>query len=217
MMSPVQGRPDGEAAHSPGDATMAERFYFAYGSNLNSRDWHAWCRRKGYPPGMLRFHSIGHLPDFELAFDYRSTSRDCGVLDLRHQVGQLTDGVIFEVRKGGWGVLDTKEGAPTCYVPRPVTVLTPSGEALRARTYIVRKECREGFVPPSRHYVEVVRAGLAEHDLPDMALEVAARGAHPQALDGLFVYGTLLRGEGAFHRLEPFGLECTLLAETPGR
>jgi gamma-glutamylcyclotransferase (GGCT)/AIG2-like uncharacterized protein YtfP len=48
-------------------------------------------------------------------------------------------------------------------------------------------------------------------------LDAAACGEQcPGAVDGLFVYGTLLRGEPRFPLLRPFGLECTLLASTWG-
>jgi gamma-glutamylcyclotransferase (GGCT)/AIG2-like uncharacterized protein YtfP len=192
-------------------------YYFAYGSNLNRHDRQA-CRRKGFSPELLKFRNIAYLPDWELTFDYWSSSRRGGALDLRPHVGQLVAGAVFEVAPRGWEALDAKEGAPECYQRQSTTALTLSGEIIPVTTYVVRPERRKGFVAPTPDYLEVVRVGLAEHELSARSLEAAARNEPvPWEVDGLFVYGTLLRGESRFHLLEPFGLECALLASTWGR
>ena len=92
---------------------MSQKLYFAYGSNLNLTDLNDWLQRKGLPEELLKFHSHACLPDFELAFTYRSTSRSGGVLDIRKSIGSVVEGVLFEVRDGGWKALDSKEALPT--------------------------------------------------------------------------------------------------------
>jgi gamma-glutamylcyclotransferase (GGCT)/AIG2-like uncharacterized protein YtfP len=194
------------------------RYYFAYGSNLNTDDWRAWCHRKGYAPNLLQFRNIAYLPDCEFVFNYRSRSRCGGALNLKLRVGQLVPGAVFEVAPGGWEALDKKEGAPTCYHRWSATALTPAGERIPVTTYVVRSERREGFVAPRSDYFEVVRMGQTEYGLSGRSLEAAARNEPvPWEVDGLFVYGTLLRGESRFHLLKPFGLKCALLATTYGR
>ena len=85
-------------------------------------------------------------------------------------------------------------------------------------TYVVNHERRTGFVKPTREYVDVVRKGLAAYRLSDNALTAAVANERPDwEVDGLFVYGTLLRGESRFSLLEPFGLQCALMATTRGR
>ena len=199
---------------------MDNRYYFAYGSNLNTGYWRDWCRRKGFSPDLLQFRSTAFLPDWELVFDYRSGTWSGGALNLKKRVGQLTAGAVFEVAPGGWEALDAKEGAPHCYGQQSAIAITTDGEAIPVVTYVVRRERRDrtGFVTPTPEYVEVVREGLAKHDLTEGALKAAARGKPvPWDVDGLFVYGTLLRGESRFGLLEPFGLQCALLAATHGR
>src|SRR5271165_2037037 len=94
---------------------MNNRWYFAYGSNLNTNHWRQWCRGEGVSPELIRFRSIARLPDRALAFDCRSVNWGGGVLNLRERVGQVTAGVVFEVAPGGWEALDASEGAPgTC-------------------------------------------------------------------------------------------------------
>lgn len=195
---------------------MSQNLYFAYGSNLNESDLGAWLRKKGYPAGLLKFHSHAWLPDFEPAFTYRSTSRNSGVLDIRESIGSVVEGVLFEVRSCGWEALDSKEGAPTCYERMPATVLSPYGEAIRAITYRVSSMKRKAFVRPTDDYVSVVREGLKAWGICDRALTAAARNMMPQPLDSIFVYGTLLRGGSRFSLLSEHGVKCAVLADTFG-
>jgi gamma-glutamylcyclotransferase (GGCT)/AIG2-like uncharacterized protein YtfP len=197
------------------------RLYFAYGSNLNSADLRRWLDRN--PAAELELVPVGtgYLPDMELVFDYHSASRRGGALDLRPRLGQAVPGVLCEVRGGGWSALDWKEGAPGCYERQRVSVLTLDGRCVEATTYLVCEARREArFVRPTRAYVEVVRAGLKQHDLPTTMLEAAARGEEsPWLVDTLFAYGTLMRGESrSIMRLASGPPPVyALLATAPGR
>jgi hypothetical protein len=102
---------------------MSQQLYFAYGSNLNQQDFDDWCSRRGFSKGLLRFHSKANLPDFDLAFSYRSATRNGGVLDIKPRTGQLVPGVLFEIDDEGWDALDAKEGAPSVYKRFTVQVL----------------------------------------------------------------------------------------------
>jgi gamma-glutamylcyclotransferase (GGCT)/AIG2-like uncharacterized protein YtfP len=197
---------------------MAQPLYFAYGSNLNSDDWHHWCDRNGFGRELLRFKTTAVLPDHDLLFSYYSRSRRGGVLDLAPRTGQIVEGAIFEIVGDGWRVLDCKEGAPDFYERVDKVCLDTEGREVSVKTYRVRAERREKFVQPSPEYVSVVRDGLEHWGLSDAALEAAAEGQQtPWFVDALFAYGTLMRGESRFSCLKPFGLQCTLLAETYGR
>jgi gamma-glutamylcyclotransferase (GGCT)/AIG2-like uncharacterized protein YtfP len=125
---------------------------------------------------------------------------------------------VFEVQARGWAALDAKEGAPNCYQRRSLTALTPDGQSIPVTTYVVRPERCCGYVAPAPEYLSVVREGMLARDLPDTALAAAAAGESvPWALDALFAYGTLMRGESRFSLLRAAGLECTLLATARGR
>jgi gamma-glutamylcyclotransferase (GGCT)/AIG2-like uncharacterized protein YtfP len=198
--------------------TMTRPLYFAYGSNLNRDDWHRWCDRNGFGRERLRLKTTAVLPDHDLVFSYYSGSRRGGVLDLAPRTGQIVEGAIFEVVGDGWRALDRKEGAPDCYERVDKVCLDTEGREILVKTYRVRAERRDEFVRPSPEYVSVVRDGLEHYGLSDAALEAAAEGQRtPWLVDALFAYGTLMRGESRFPCLKPFGLQCTLLAETYGR
>jgi hypothetical protein len=133
--------------------------YFAYGSNLNSLDWHTWCREKGYAEELLRPLFPAVLPDRALAFTVHSSRRNGGVLDVVPTTGHLADGMVFEVQDGGWEALDEKEGAPAFYCRLETEALTWDGQAHSVRTYEVAPWNRKKFVRPGTAYLEVVREG----------------------------------------------------------
>lgn len=174
-----------------------ESLYFAFGSNLNEADLAEWCKSRGEPFPLLRPVTRGYLPDFEPVFDYFSRARRGGALNIRPRIGRAVPGGLYEVAKGGWEVLERKEGVPDNYEPRTVTVLTEDGRALRARTFEVASASKEpGFVPPAAEYSEAVRSGLQSWGLAAGGLEAAAQGREPPWItDRVFVYGTLLRGK----------------------
>ena len=171
-------------------------FYFAYGSNLDSADLGQRCSKERWMFPLGRSVSRGRAIDVELCFDYMSKSRKGGVLNLRDRLGQVVDGQLFEVAEGGWDVLDKKEGAPTSYERVPVPVCCDNGEMVTAVTYTVVPNRRhpDGYVKPGPDYVDIVRRGRESFGLDILQLEQAAVGETPELqLDGLFVYGTLMR------------------------
>ena len=194
--------------------------YFAYGSNLNARDRQSWCAKNEVEDFLAEAAEVGYLPDMEPVFHYRSSVRGGGALDVRGRRGQLTPGVLFEVDARGWELLDRKERAPDYYRRRPVQVLTDCGKVLGAVTYEVVPERTEGFVRPTSEYVETVCLGLWDLGLTDLLLSAAARGDSPVPwlVDGVFVYGTLMRGECRHQSLqEDAEVHCTRPARTSGR
>lgn len=197
---------------------MSQRYYFGYGSNLNAQDWEAKCRKMGFGKGQLKSRSVGYLPDHDVAFAYPSVGRKGGTLDIVPRLGQLVPGVIFEASDAGWRALDQKEGVPRHYARMDAVCIDQRGNQVPVTTYKVIESQRQRFVSPSQEYVEIVRAGLEAYGLPTgHLLAAAADQATPWLTDGLFVYGTLLRGESRFPILQPFGLRCALLARTFGR
>jgi len=172
---------------------MSGDLYFAYGSNLNL----AACPSLA---GRLHLRCCAYLPDVELVFDYRSSSRKGGALDLRERPGQAVPGVIYDVQPEGWKALDDKEGCPHFYEQTQTTALLEDGDRVAVTTYVVTQKRREaGFVRPTPEYVTIVRRGLNDHGLPTEMLDAAAQDRQaPWFIDHVFVYGTLMQG-GPLH------------------
>jgi len=197
---------------------MRPALYFAYGSNLDTLDWHRWCGEHGHAAGLLRFRTRAYLPDYELAFDISSDVRHGGVLNLASRPGQLVSGALFDVTDAAWRALDEKEGAPEFYRTLPCHVFDDEGHKFAAHTYQVPARLTTGHAAPHADYASIVRRGLAALDLPGTMLQAAAQGVPaPWSLRGLFCYGTLMRGECRFRHLEPFGIREILPARARGR
>lgn len=170
--------------------------YFAYGSNLNRADWRAFCERHGQADDPLTPVAPAWLPDHRPVYHYFSLSRAGGALDILADPGQVTPGMLFQVKDPGWELLDRKEGAPRYYQRKALAVLTEDGGVRRALTYQVRPERRaSGFVPPTREYAALVQEALVEWKLPGEAQARAAVGEIAAPLiQHLFVYGLLQSG-----------------------
>jgi gamma-glutamylcyclotransferase (GGCT)/AIG2-like uncharacterized protein YtfP len=178
--------------------------HFAYGSTLNLADY---ARR--FRAEHLRFVGLAGLPDHEIRFSRLSAGRRGGVLNLAEVLGSVVAGALFEVDAEGWADLDRKEGHPHAYARRTVVVIDEVGEERVAVAYVAPDE---GFVRPAEDYVAIVREGMRARGVEGVAaLERAAVGDRPGAgVDGVFVYGTLLRGECRGRVLRCF-------PSTPGR
>ena len=175
---------------------MNRQRYFAYGSNLDLQDWHRWCGERGFREGLLRPLFKAWLPDRCLAFTRWSGVRQSGVLDIPPARGHLVEGFVFEVDGDGWDALAQKEGSPKAYCPLDTEALTVDGTAHSVRTFEVVPGRRQRFVAPNEAYVKIVRAGCRAFGLAEAALDAAAADAPaPSSLAGVFVYGTLMRGQ----------------------
>jgi gamma-glutamylcyclotransferase (GGCT)/AIG2-like uncharacterized protein YtfP len=171
--------------------------YFAYGSNLCGVDLARWCRESSLPPVRLDRVAPGFLPDRRLAFTHQSTTRGGGVLDVPEAKGAAAPGVLFRIpEEDSIRALDLKESRGHAYRRIETVALTDNGGEQPVFTYEVEPGRRIPFVAPSAGYVDVVRRGYREHELPIDVLDAAARGeSHRGPIRQLFVYGTLLPGE----------------------
>ena len=160
--------------------------YFGYGSNLCGLDP---IRRARVGPAFL--------PDRRLAFTHRSTTRGGGVLDVPQARGRAVSGVLFRAPSDeAIATLDRKEGEGHAYRRIETVALTEDGAEEPAFAYEIDPVRRESFVAPTPAYVDVVRRGYDAYGLATEPLDSAARSAsHAGPIDGLFVYGTLRRGE----------------------
>jgi gamma-glutamylcyclotransferase (GGCT)/AIG2-like uncharacterized protein YtfP len=192
--------------------------YFGYGSNLCEHDLDRYCRERGLQPIRLERVGPAFLPDRRLAFTHRSTSRGGGVLDAPPARGGAVAGVLFRVLSHeSIATLDRKEGEGHVYLRFETVALTEDGAEEPAFAYEVAPACREPFVAPAPSYLDVVRRGYEDHGLATLPLETAAAGRSPAGpIAGVFVYGTLLRGEERHVALTRHGVLGGEAAATDG-
>ena len=175
----------------------ARQLHFAYGSNLNDADRRRWCREEGVPDFFGPPVRVAWLPDHEAVFHYYSSSRQGGALDVTPRAGQLVAGALYEMGAEEARILARKEGAPHRYERCDVHVLGPDLEVVPAFTFRVSEAHRRPtLIEPTAEYLRVVCEGLRSLGLDDAGVRHAARGEPaPWLIDGLFMYGTLMRGE----------------------
>lgn len=196
---------------------MKNSIYFAYGSNLNEKDLREWANRSGRDYPLEKIISRASLVDYELVFNHKSFTRKCGTLNIRPATGKVVEGMIFEVKGSqGWQAIDDKEGAPRNYKRVTVRVLDSQGGIIDVQTY---ESARPGeFIDPTREYLEIVKEGYLRHDIDtEPLLSVRQNQPHPFYADGVFVYGTLMRGESRFQCMDLGQMECILLATAHGK
>ena len=174
------------------------RLYFAYGSNLDKDDWTQWCIARGKDSSGLKEIGPAWLDEYQLVFDYYSSSRECGAANIVRIASGMaaTPGALFEIDDYTLKLLDRKEGVkiPGCYNREIVTVYTSDGQSHEAVTYIHNAE-ESTFFEPSKHYESLIRNGLLRLNLPTAWLDFAIeRKIHPK-FNLVFVYGTLMRGK----------------------
>ena len=166
-----------------GASVTNPKLYFAYGSNLDLDDLRLWCKNENQPFPLKIGYDVARARALgvELSFSYRSSSRNGGVLDLKEREGQVVDGMLFEVVEHGWEVLDRKEGAPHCYERVPVNVCCDNDEMATVSTYTVVPSRRDpdGYVRPTKDYMEIVRRGRQSFGLDVRQLELVHKGETP--------------------------------------
>ncbi len=144
--------------------------YFAYGSNLDSDDLSDWCKRKKEKLPQLSNPIIAILEDYKLGFTKYSGSRESGVADIVYSKNEFVYGVIFDVSEDDFRILDKKEGAPRFYKRCVFKVKLLNGKILDdVFTYEVVD--KEGFVPPTTKYVDIIISGATKHHLPQIWID----------------------------------------------
>ncbi|MCW8086972.1 gamma-glutamylcyclotransferase family protein [Sabulicella glaciei] len=176
---------------------------FFHGANVDDADREDWLRRNGHAGKPLRAVSTALLLDRCLSFERFGRSRGGGVVTLSVAPGHAVEGVVFEVEDEALALLDLKQGHPDAYLREMVHAVLPGGATCEAWIYDAPPSRRQGHVPPTRAYLDLIRRGLASHGLGMAAMEAAATGrpARP-VVPWLFVYGTLRAGQANASLLE---------------
>ena len=188
---------------------MFGMMYVGYGSNLDPRDWSDYCARPEHDvdPDDLRPVTPVLLLDHRLTFNHRAGRWKGGAANVTPSSGDVVPCMAFEVDHPRiWDVLDAKEGVGADVYERFALALLPDGTVQTVITYRVTegklaREAEAGAAltcPQARRTSR--RSRLA---LPTMAaLGPPRAGLEGRPLQHVFVYGTLLAGEGQGHVLE---------------
>ena len=151
-------------------------WYFAYGSNLNSKAVSEWCRHFGHKPPNLKPGRPGVLDNYRLSFPIFSEYWGGGIADIVYDPGKYVMGVLLELNEQELALLDRKVGRRLDSAGREVGVyrlaevkVAPlgKGEPVKAVTYQGTSADRN-HIPPTRHYMDLLIQGACAHGLSTM-------------------------------------------------
>ena len=130
--------------------------YFAYASNLNRKQMTERC-----PNSQPRFKAV--LPNYKLIFTGWSRQWRGGKASVKPFQGEKVSGAVYEISERDLRLLDRHEGYPDTYEHLNVLVITEDGEAIKAVTYIMRKQSEE--TQPSREYLAIIQQGYRDWEI----------------------------------------------------
>jgi gamma-glutamylcyclotransferase len=131
-------------------------YYFAYASNLNSKQMAERC------PGSKPVSSAV-LPNYKLIFVGWSRQWKGGVASIKPVKGEKVMGAVYDVSETNLKQLDKYEGYPSNYNHLKVTVWTDDGDPVEAITYIKTAQSQEN--KPSPEYLKSITQGYKEWDI----------------------------------------------------
>ncbi len=151
-------------------------WYFAYGSNLNSRAVTEWCRHFGLRPPSMKPGRPAVLDNYRLGFPIFSEYWGGGIADIVYDPGKYVAGALFEMTEAEVKVLDQKvarkldtAGKEIGTYKRIEVKVAPlgRGEPVTAATYQGTNAERYD-IPPTQHYMDMVIQGAYSFGLSMM-------------------------------------------------
>ena len=151
-------------------------WYFAYGSNLNSRAVGEWCRHFGYKSPALKPGRAAILDNYRLGFPIFSEYWGGGIADIVYDPGKYVAGVLFDLSEAELDVLDAKVSRKLDSAGREIGIykridvkVSPlgKGEPVNAMTY-QGLNVERYHIPPTKHYMDLVIQGAYSFGLSMM-------------------------------------------------
>jgi hypothetical protein len=154
-----------------GDLTKNELdWIFAYGSNMDLNDLHAWFKQRScYKDANITTVSPAQLPGYRLVWNYYSFARAGGAANIEPVNDRDLPGLALSVGKLEFDAIDEKEGHPNVYSrgnERQLIQLA-DGTELKAWVYIVSpSHIKPHFVPPQRKYLNILIRAANQYRFP---------------------------------------------------
>ena len=140
-----------------------ESNYFAYGANLHIAQMKSLCPKSApVCPARLQEYRL------TIALPAASPGNQHGWATVTPHKGAEAPGALFRLHADDLPALDHFEDYPALYDRKEVELITAEG-SLRAMLYIMRHPIKAAR--PAAHYVETLRQGYRDFDLPMEVLE----------------------------------------------
>lgn len=151
-------------------------WYFAYGSNLNTRAVLEWCRHHGKKLPSMRGGRSAILTNYRLCFPIYSEFWGGGIADIAYDPGKSVAGALFDLTEAEFKVLDEKVGRRLDPNGREVGTyrrieisVSPigKGEPIKAMTF-QGVSVEKYHIPPSQFYMDLLVQGAYAYGLSMM-------------------------------------------------
>jgi hypothetical protein len=151
-------------------------WYFAYGSNLNSRAVAEWSRHFGHRPPPMKPGKPAVLDNYRLCFPIFSEYWGGGIADIVYDPGKYVAGAVFDLGDNDLAILDQKVGRKVDNAGKEVGVykrieveVAPLGKGQPIGAVTYQGVSVERYdIPPTRHYMDVVIQGAYSFGLSMM-------------------------------------------------
>ena len=141
---------------------MAE-YYFAYGSNLNRRQFFHRCPE-------ARSQGRVTLPDYRLLFR--------GVADIVPATGKRVEGAMYRITPRCEKALDRYEGFPNLYRKETFAAEIGKGSAAKVVDVMFYVMNDDYISPPSPYYLQTIEDGFHDWKIPTKSLRTAVDHAY---------------------------------------
>ena len=153
---------------------MAERLYFAYGSNINLDQMAYRCPDAQVVGPVM-------LEDYTLLF--RGNGGGNGVATIDPKAGSYVYGLLWKLTPACERSLDRYEGWPHLYDKRCVPVWDQSGQRCTVMAYVMTNLPFREPALPSASYYHGIREGFRQNGLPLKALDRALQHARREVAE----------------------------------
>lgn len=151
-------------------------WYFAYGSNLNTKAVAEWCKQRALHSLAMKGGKPAVLDNYRLCFPIYSEYWGGGTGDVVYDPGKYVSGVLFDLSDADMQILDQKVGRKLDSAGREIGLyaritvkIAPlvKGEPVEAITYHGTNADRS-HIPPTRHYMDLVIQAAYQYGLSMM-------------------------------------------------
>ena len=148
---------------------MSNRFYFAYGSNMNLNQMVLRC------PEAERIESVQ-------AEGYRLAFRASGVATILPEKGSRVEGVLWRISADNEQSLDVYEGYPRLYAKREIEVQLPSGQQISTMAYCMNNPYAKYPAMPSKNYLAGILEGCRQNRIDTKEVRAAVMRTRQEIL-----------------------------------
>lgn len=134
--------------------SMEEKYYFAYGSNMNLDQMEHRC-----PDAEVVGRAV--LKDYRLAFRGGLN----GVASILPEQGKEVQGILWKITPRCERSLDFYEGYPNLYGKKEISVQTAKGEVASVTVYIMNEPYQSQPALPSLFYLKGILDGCRQNHL----------------------------------------------------